>query len=196
MNTMQEFHDFINYSALVDLPLCGGDYTWSRSGGDAVRSRPDRFLVSLEWEEQFPDFLQNKLPRPFSNHFRLTLESTKLVTGKVPFKFKNMWLKAEGISNLIKKWWEEEEIDGFASFVIARKIKVVKEELKKWNREVFGDIRLKKFNLLGSINILDAKEESVGLSSEDIDGRRREIEELGRVFQLEEISWRQKSRAP
>jgi len=34
---------------------------------------------------------------------------------------------------------------------LSRKLKVVKEELKKWNREVFGDIRLKKFNLLGSV---------------------------------------------
>jgi len=49
--------------------------------------------------------------------------------------------------------------------------------------------------LLGSINDLDAKEEAVGLNSEDIDRRRREREELGRVLQLEEISWRQKSRA-
>jgi len=54
---------------------------------------------------------------------------------------------------------------------------------------------LKKFSLLGSINALDAKEESVGLSSEDVDRRRREREELGRVLQLEEVSWRQKSRA-
>ena len=54
---------------------------------------------------------------------------------------------------------------------------------------------MKKFSLLGSINALDAKEESVGLSSEDVDRRRREREELGRVLQLEEISWRKKSRA-
>ena len=32
MNTMLEFHDFVSYAALVDLPLRGGDYTWSRSG--------------------------------------------------------------------------------------------------------------------------------------------------------------------
>jgi len=100
-----------------------------------------------------------------------------------------MWLKVEGLADLIKKWWEKEEVDGFASFVIARKLKVTKEEVKKWNKEVFGDIRFKKFNLLGSINDLDAKEESVGLSSEEIDRRRREREELRRVLLLEEISW-------
>jgi len=48
MNTMQEFHDFINYSALVDLHLRGGDFTWSRSGEDAICSRLDCFLVSLD----------------------------------------------------------------------------------------------------------------------------------------------------
>jgi len=69
MNTMLEFHDFINYSALVDLPLRGGEYTWSRSGGETVCSRLDRFLVSLDWEEHFPDSLQTRLPRPLSNHF-------------------------------------------------------------------------------------------------------------------------------
>ena len=57
MNTMQEFYDFINYFALVDLPSRGGDFTWSRSGGDAICSRLDRFLVSLDWEEQFPNSL-------------------------------------------------------------------------------------------------------------------------------------------
>jgi len=35
-------------------------------------------------------------------------------------------------------------IEGFASFVLARKLKRVEEELKKWNKKVFGDIKFKK----------------------------------------------------
>ena len=50
MNTMLEFHDFINYSSLEDLPLRGDEFTWSRSGRDVVFSRLDRFLVSLDWD--------------------------------------------------------------------------------------------------------------------------------------------------
>jgi len=49
--------------------------------------------------------------------------------------------------------------------------------------------------LLNSVNALDEKEESVGLSAVEIDQRRGDKEELGRVLQMEEISWRQKSRA-
>ena len=90
MNTMLEFHDFINYSALVDLPLRGDDFTWSGSGGDAVCSRLDRILVSLDWEEQFSYSFQTRLPRPLSDHFPITLERAKLERGNVPFKFSKL----------------------------------------------------------------------------------------------------------
>ena len=38
-------------SRLVDRPLRGGDFTWSRSGVDVACLRLDRFMVSLDWEE-------------------------------------------------------------------------------------------------------------------------------------------------
>jgi len=41
-NTMAEFRNFINASALMDPPLRGGDSTWSRSGDEVVCSRLDR----------------------------------------------------------------------------------------------------------------------------------------------------------
>jgi len=64
-----------------------------------------------------------------------------------------MWLRAEGFSDLIKKWWEEEEeVQGFASYVVARKLKVVEVELKKGNKDVFGDIKVRKYNLLNSVS--------------------------------------------
>ena len=43
--------------------------------------------------------------------------------------------------------------------------------------------------------MLDVKEESDGFSSDEIDQRREAREELARVSLMEEISWRQKSRA-
>ena len=98
----------------------------------------DRFFVSLDWEEHFPGSLQTRLPRPISDHFPITLEKGKLEKGNVSFRFENMWLKVEGFSHLVKKWWEEVAVEGFASYVIARKLKYVKEAIKKWNKEVSG----------------------------------------------------------
>ena len=48
--------------------------------------------------------------------------------------------------------------------------------------------------MLDFVNALDVKEEFVGLSIVEIEQRRGNKEELGRVLQLEEIFWRQKSR--
>jgi len=47
-NAMVEFQDFVNYSALLDLPLKGGNFTRSRSGDESVCSRLDCFLVSAD----------------------------------------------------------------------------------------------------------------------------------------------------
>jgi len=42
--------------------------------------------------------------------------------------------------------------------VVARKLKVVKEEIRECNKEVFGDVKIRKYNLVVPINILDVKE--------------------------------------
>jgi len=148
--------------------LRGGDFTWSRSGDEAVCSRLDRFLVSVEWEEKFPDLIQKRLPRLLSDHFPICLVAAELERGKSPFRFENMWLAADGFSDIIEEWWREARVYGYASYVIANKLKYVKGKLKIWNKEVFGDIRTKKLVSLSIINSLDAKEESNGLSSDEL----------------------------
>ena len=140
-NAMAEFWDFINQSALTDLPLRGGDFTWSRSGVDPVASRLESFLVSADWEEFFPDMIQKMLPRPISDHFPISLETSVCVRGKSPFRFENMWLNCEGFADLIKEWWGKVQVQGFASYIVAKKLLFIKEKLKTWNREVFGDIK-------------------------------------------------------
>jgi len=141
---MAEFRIFINQRALLDLLLRGGEFKWSRNGVDAVASRLDRFLVSIDWEELFPESVQRRMARPFSYHFPICLESLLSARGKTPFRFENMWLQFEGFFDLIKEWWEETQPHAFASYVIASKLKYIKAKLKVWNREIFGDIRVKK----------------------------------------------------
>jgi hypothetical protein len=81
---------------LVDLPLEGGQFTWSNNQEDQIWSRIDRFLVSPEWEKRFPKVIQKRLPRLLSNHFPLLLDCGAPRGGNNYFKFENMWLKHEG----------------------------------------------------------------------------------------------------
>ena len=139
--------------------------------------------------------VQKRLAIPISDHFLICLEMTRLERGKTPFKFEKMWLEFEDFLDLIKQWWGEAQLTGFASYIVANKLKLVKEKLKKWNRVVFGDIKTQKYNMLGIINSLDVKEESSGLTSVEIQQRRDAKEDWAKIILMEEISWRQNQRA-
>ena len=40
-----------------------------------MASRLDRFIVSMNWDEFFPNMFQRRLSRPFSDHFLICLET-------------------------------------------------------------------------------------------------------------------------
>ena len=60
--------------------------------------------------------------------------------GKSFFKFENMWLKEEGFVDKVHSWWSGYDFFGTPSFVLANKLKVLKEDLKNWNKITFGDV--------------------------------------------------------
>ena len=84
---------------------------------------------------------------------------------------------------------------GLSKLHLAQKLKVLKANLKKWNMEEFSDLAFKKNNLLTELMDLDAREELVGLSDEDQIRHLQIKGDIEQLASLEEIPWRQKSRA-
>ena len=78
-----------------------------------------------------------------------------------------MWLKVEGFVDRVQQWWNGYNFVGLLGFILAQKLKALKADLKKWNREEFGDLAFRKKNLLTELMDLDAREELLGLSKED-----------------------------
>jgi hypothetical protein len=124
---MEDFSEFIHGQSLVDIPLPGGQFTWSNN---QVWSKIDRFLLSPEWEEYYPDVSQSRLPRLLSDHFPLMLVFGSNRDGKKYFKFENMWLKFVGFVEQVQRWWESYDFQGLPSFVLASKLKALKVDLK------------------------------------------------------------------
>jgi hypothetical protein len=118
----------------MDLPLAGGQSTWSNS---TSWSRLDRFLVSPEWEIHYPGLFQKKLLRLCSDHALILLDCGCLVGGKRPFKFENMWLKEEGFVERVRRWWGSYSFSGNSSFILAKKLKALKRDIKNWNSRVW-----------------------------------------------------------
>uniref|UniRef100_A0A2N9I593 Reverse transcriptase domain-containing protein n=1 Tax=Fagus sylvatica TaxID=28930 RepID=A0A2N9I593_FAGSY len=187
-------YDFIDSSQLIDLPLGGGPYTWSNGAVNPSMSRINRFLISSDWEDVYPDVTQKLLPRPLSDHFPLLLEVGSMRRGKSPFRFENMWLQDVGFVDRVATWWAGYSFIGPPSLVLARKLKALKEDLKQWNYHVFGNVGVKQQQLFCDLEVLDRKECCGGLSLSERDLRGTLLLELDKLAHFEETSWRQKSR--
>jgi hypothetical protein len=190
-SAVADFADFVSEQGLMDLPMAGGESTWSNS---LSWSRLDRFLVSPEWEFSYPGLLQKKLLRVCSDHAPILLDSACLLSGKRAFKFENMWLKEEGFVEKVRSWWDSFQFFGSPSFIMAKKLRALKWEIKKWNSEEFGDVRERNRARGEELKELDRIEEGRQLSEEEKARRGQISRELEASLLQEEISWRQKSR--
>jgi hypothetical protein len=191
---MEDFSNFISENMLVDLPLMGGEFTWSSNRDQPVQSRIDRFLVSVEWEAKYADVTQRRLGRVYSDHFPISLSGITRGSGRRHFRFEKMWLKVDGFGERVRNWWESYDFRGSPSYVLHQKLKALKGDLKKWNAEVVGDIDCRKTQCLSDIEELDRQEESRGLDGEERERRGMLRGELERLVVMDEIAWRQKSR--
>ncbi|XP_075665339.1 uncharacterized protein LOC142635002 [Castanea sativa] len=191
---MEKFSEFVEDLNLVDLPLEGGSFTWSSGFDQPMMFRIDRALVTPDWEDHFPNVSQRILPCTVSDHSPILLEAGGMARGKSPFRFENMWLKSEGFVDRAHTWWNRYSFVGTPSFVLAKKLKALKEDIVQWNRREFGNVARQKKQLLEELITLDAKEGDFGLSDGEKVHRAGLRSQVEHLLSLEEISWRQKSR--
>ena len=185
---MNEYSEFIFSLGLMDIPLEGSKFTWSNNRESPAMFRIDRFLYSRDWEDRYPIVVQKRLPKLLSNHFPILLESGRFLRGKRPFRFENMWLQAEGFGEMVRGWWESYQVDGTPSFILAKKLKALKLDLKKWNEKVFGNVGHKRNQLMLQLNQFDVLVKDRPLSEDENLQKERIRAELEPNALMEEIS--------
>ena len=193
-HSMRRFSEVLNELGLRDLPLHGGPFTWRGGLNNQCMSRLDRFLVTADWESQFSNSIQSTLPRPVSDHCPVLLDSEGINSGPMPFRFEIMWLKFDGFKDLLRGWWQSLHFSGSFSFVLASKVKALKGILRVWNKEVFGRVEVQKKEALSRIWFWDNSEKDKALSLAESEEREKAREDYKKWVDLEEVSWRQKSR--
>ena len=124
----------------------------------------------------------------------MLLEGGSFRRGLAPFRFENMWFKVEGFKDLIRNWWRGIEVSGSASFRLFAKLKELKQKLKVWNREVFGNLECNKEAALQQVEYWDRVEGERSLIVEELACKKEAKEGYAKWVDLEETHWRQVSR--
>ena len=104
------------------------------------------------------------MSRLLLDHFPIVLEGISFhQRDKMPFRFENMWLKDEAFVDRVRCWWDSYHFQGASSFVLANKLKLLKNELKKWNVEDSGNVEERGKQLWKDFGDLENTKESHGL---------------------------------
>ncbi|VVA41200.1 PREDICTED: RNA-directed DNA polymerase, partial [Prunus dulcis] len=163
-SSMKTFNDFIDDTNLRDPNLLNASFTWSNFRENAVCRRLDRFLFSEEWEDSFPHVKHTALARVTSDHCPIMLDTSILKWGPGPFRFENI------------------------------RLRTIKQKIKVWNKEVFGDLVSAKKEAEARIAALDLMEGQGGLDNT----LRKEREDLyfmvSDLVHKEEVKWRQRGK--
>ncbi|XP_058726606.1 uncharacterized protein LOC131597964 [Vicia villosa] len=149
------FADFIDRSSLVDVPCKGQKYTWF-SGDGKVKSRIDRFLLSSVIVNRWEVVGQLIGDRDISDHFPIWIKTDVANWGPKPFKFNNEWFSLDSFIPFV---------EGRGDFVLKEKLRLLKDKLKVWNKEVFGRIELELEECVHDINLADDRLDTNSSSS-------------------------------
>lgn len=188
---MEEFAEFIKDMELIDVPVLGKKFTWFSSDGKS-KSRLDRFLITEGIIEEWGVTSQWVGDRDISDHCPIWLDCRVENWGPKPFRFNNCWLDDNRFSPFVKECWNSFDVNGKKAYVIKEKMKLLKEKLRVWNKEVFGWVDLSIDNTVKGLNELDSM---VGEGAvPDIQQRKELQSQFWQQVRHKESLIRQKSR--
>jgi hypothetical protein len=144
--------------------LVGGYFTWFRN---CLMSKLDHAFSDESFLLQFSNVMLHHLPREMSDHCPLLVSDCLLENGYLPFKFLDCWLQFPNFKNIIRGFW----FDGCTAlpgrFGFIKKLSFVAAQLRRWNKDDFGDQEHKLQVVISQIDDLERKQEAGPLCPSD-----------------------------
>ncbi|CAA7042577.1 unnamed protein product [Microthlaspi erraticum] len=185
------FEGWVNDNYLIDMGFRGHRYTWRRGRTEQyyVAKRLDRVFCNAHARLKWQDPSVTHLPFLASDHTPLYIQLSPTQSSdpkRRPFRFEAAWLLHESFQDLLRNSWNNAVSTPHA-------LQALREKLKRWNHEVFGDVNRRKEELLRQIkNLQDLLE--VNQTDALLDSENTLMKELDAVMEQEELIWYQKSR--
>lgn len=153
-----EFKVWIDKHSLLEIPSNNGIFTWNnkRMDNDYIVEKLYRFFIVGNLTTYNKDFQSSILPFTGSDHFSVCLEISKPSKPPInPLKCEKMWFQDPKFLEPIRTWWTKANFVGSKIFIFISKLKLLRENILRWNREHFNNIfkeKLKSEDKLKNLN--------------------------------------------
>ncbi|XP_045791549.1 uncharacterized protein LOC123886261 [Trifolium pratense] len=186
------FNRFVEEMGVIDVPVLGKKFSWISADGKS-KSRIDRFLLSDGFVTKHGITGQWIGDRDISDHCPIWLIVSPKDWGPKPFRVINGWLDHPDFISFVESSWKSFVVHGKKAYVLKEKFKLLKESLRKWNREIFGFLDL---NIEKTVKDINDIEGLLGGDDMDVELTRREglNKDFWRQLHLKESLLKQKSR--
>ncbi|KAL8466930.1 hypothetical protein ACS0TY_035853 [Phlomoides rotata] len=107
------------------------------------------------WFRKWPNQSLKGLRRSLLDHVPLVLQSGSKDWAPRPFRFMNSWIEHPQFKVFFLEKWNSYFIEGWVAFRLKEKLKLLKSDLRSWNKVIFGDIDYNIDTKKEEIEILD-----------------------------------------
>ncbi|KAL4312348.1 hypothetical protein GQ457_01G050470 [Hibiscus cannabinus] len=193
MLLLSQIRRFLQESCLMDLPLKGGEYTWSNGRDTPTLVRLDRFLVNADFLSAFHYLEQCLLSKSISDHNAIALIFDERNWGPKPFKFFNYYLDEEGFIEMVHSCIQN-NAGNKRSLGVFHLLKNVKGAIKDWNKSHCHSPGKSIKALEKEIHILELEQQK-GCKDSLLSRKLATLRSaLWKELRVEERAWLQKSR--
>ncbi|KAK9688834.1 hypothetical protein RND81_09G014400 [Saponaria officinalis] len=190
------FQRCVNNCGLRDLKSIGQFFTWNnkQEGTQKVMTKIDRALRNGDWGDECPDSYAEFLPEGTYNHSPCIIHWGGCEQRKrAPFKFFTMWTLHPNYEAVVRRQWAI-DVPGWLMYRVVKKLKGLKNPLRKLNRDGFSEIEQKDGI---SLHALMEIQKRVDKRLCDVQLQQLERQLAGVCNQLQQAKWaflRQKSK--
>ncbi|XP_071909685.1 uncharacterized protein [Coffea arabica] len=139
VQNMDEFNTSMFKCGLSAIDFNGSRFTWTNK---SVWQCLDRALGNRLWSEAYPLSRVSHVARGRFDHSPLLIRCGGNKMGSSCFRFLNIWRCHPQFQEIVSEAWSK-EFYGMGMVRFYNKLKTIRDKLKQWNREVFGNVSSK-----------------------------------------------------